>query len=127
MPTMTYNLCTALMDTASLELSFNRANDLHAFGMPEDRLARMAARQAFVEMKTCFMRAAADIEGSAGMLIQRKVRQASEVIELWRLRHAVLSGLPRDQVDANVHRQELMHQLDSAFPEGGGNTSFVPL
>lgn len=115
------------MDTASLDLSFNCARDVHAFGMPEDRLARMAARQAFVEMKTCFMRAAADIDGSTGALIQRKVRQASEVIELWRLRHAVLSALPRDHAEANAHRQELMLQLDSAFPEGGGRTAFMPL
>ncbi|MBC7956699.1 MAG: hypothetical protein H7Y33_12620 [Cytophagales bacterium] len=115
------------MNTATLELTFNHANDLHAFGMPEDRMARMAARRAFVEMKTCFMRAVADIEGSTGALLQRKVRVASEVIELWRLRHAVIGGLPRDKPSTEMHRQELMLQLDSAFPEGGGNTAFVPL
>lgn len=113
------------MDTAaSLELSFNRAADLPLFGMPEDRLARVAARRAFVEMKACFMRAAAEIEGSTGALLQRKVRLAGEVIELWRLRHAVVAALP---LSAEMHRRELRQQIDSAFPEGGGNTGFVPL
>lgn len=115
------------MNTASLEPAFNRAADLQGFGMPEDRLARMAARRAFVEMKTCFMRAAAEIEGGTGALLQRKVRMAGEVIELWRLRHAVLAALPRDKASAEVHRRELQQQIDSAFPEGGGNTAFVPL
>ena len=114
------------MNTVSQELTFNHAADLHAFGMPEDRLARMAARRAFVEMKTCFMRAAADIEGSTGVLLQRKVRMASEVIELWRLRHAVLGALPRDKESSEMHRQELMQQI-GAFPEGNGSTAFVPL
>jgi hypothetical protein len=115
------------MHTRSMELTFNRAADLPLFGMPEDRLARMAARRAFVEMKTCFMRAAADIEGSTGALLQRKVRLASEVIELWRLRHAVMGALPRDKPSAEMHRHELQLQIDSAFPEGGGNTAFAPL
>ncbi|MBC7993407.1 MAG: hypothetical protein H7Z15_09225 [Rhizobacter sp.] len=115
------------MNTAHAELSFHRAADLHAFGMPEDRLARMAARRAFVEMKTCFINAAAEIEGSTGALLQRKVRMAGEVIELWRIRHAVLAALPRHKASTEMHRQELMQQIESAFPEGGGNTAFVPL
>jgi hypothetical protein len=115
------------MNTAFAELSFHRAADLHAFGMPEDRLARMAARRAFVEMKTCFINAAAEIEGATGALLQRKVRMAGEVIELWRIRHAVLAALPRDKASADMHRRELTQQIDSAFPEGGGNTAFVPL
>ena len=36
----------------------------HGHGMPDDRLARMAARRAFVEMKQVFMRAAADVDGT---------------------------------------------------------------
>ena len=93
----------------------------------QDRLARMAARRAFVEMKTCFMRAAADIDGNTGALLQRQVRMASEVIELWRLRHALLSALPAGKASSEMHRQELMQQIDSAFPEGEGHTAFLPL
>ena len=121
LPTIPY------MNTAMQELTFNHADHLPAFGMPEDRLARMAARRAFVEMKTCFMRAAADIEGNTGALLQRQVRVATEVIELWRLRHALLSALPTGQASSEMHRQELMQQIDSAFPEGDGNTAFLPL
>lgn len=115
------------MNTAFAELTFHRAAE-PGFGLPEDRLARMAARQAFVEMKTSFMRAAADIEGTAGRLLQRQVRQCAEVIELWRLRHAVMGALPHGRAEAEQHRLELQRQLDSAFPEGcGGTTAFMPL
>lgn len=112
------------MNTAFAELSFHHA-ERPAFGLPEDRLARMAARQAFVEMKTCFMRAAAQIDGSTGALLQRQVRLASEVIELWRLHQAVLDALPQGQAEADLYRHELMLQIDSAFPETG--TAFAPL
>ena len=115
------------MDTASLELMLCPPDGLLPYGMPDERLARMAARRAFVEMKTSFMRAVADIEGGTGILLQRKVRMASEVIELWRLRHAVFAALPRNESSAEMHRRELMELIDSAFPEGGGNTAFVPL
>ena len=113
------------MDPAPLERMFNHAAALHGCGLPEERLARMAARQAFVEMKLCFMGAAAAIEGNTGAHLQRKVRLASEVIDLWRLRAALFAALPPGSGDA--HRQELQQQLEVAFPEGGGNTAFVPL
>ena len=115
------------MNTASFEPTIDHSVDLQAFGMPGDRLARMAARQAFVEMKTSFMSAAAEIEGTTGALLQRQVRLASEVIELWRLRHALLTALPRDQASTDMHRRELRQQLDSAFPERAGFTGFTPL
>lgn len=97
------------------------------YGMPDERLARVAARQAFVEMKTSFMRAVAGIEGQHGAILQRKVRLSGEVIELWRLRHAVLDALPLDRAETAYHRQELQHQLDSAFPESGEPTVFASL
>jgi hypothetical protein len=112
------------MNTATFEATVEQSAGLQAFGMPGDRLAHMAARRAFVEMKTCFMRAAADIDGTTGALLQRKVRLASEVIELWRLRHALLTALPRDQA-TDMHRRELRRHLDSAFPES--ITALTPL
>lgn len=114
------------MHTPPVEITFSHA-ELYAYGMPEDRVARMAARRAFVEMKTCFMNAAQDIPGYAGTLLQRKVRSTSEVIELWRLRGAIFAALPHDQGRCDMHRQELSQLLDVAFPEGGGNTAFIPL
>lgn len=115
------------MQSASVDPSLCLVPEPLPCGMPNERLARMAARRAFVEMKTSFMRAVAGIDGHAGAVLQRRVRSASEVVELWRLRHAVLDALPRDKIESEYHRQELLYQIDSAFPEGGGPTAFVPL
>jgi len=97
------------------------------FGLPDERLARVAARRAFVELKQSFMRAVADVEGSSGELLQRKVRQASEAIELWRLRALVLESLPPQHPHTAAHRIELRRQLDSVFPDHGVDTGFLPL
>ena len=93
------------MNTAFAELSFHRAADLQAFGMPEDRLARMAARRAFVEMKTCFMHAVAEIEGSTGALLQRKVRMAGSPFCKAALAERV----------AHINTRQTKHQVTSTF------------
>lgn len=87
-------------------------------GTPQDRLARVAARRAFVEMKQCFMRAVADAEGAHVPLLQRHVRQTSEVMDLWVLREVVIESLPRDSMVGERHRRELRAHLDATFPEG---------
>ncbi len=115
------------MTPALTETSITLTAEPLPFGMPDERLARMAARRAFVEMKSAFMRAAAAIDGHMGATLQRQVRVSGEVMELWRLRHAVLGALPRDTVESIYMRQELMYQLDSAFPEAGDSTVFLPL
>ncbi len=114
------------MDATPLELTFHHAAHLHAFGLPDERLARVAARRAFVEMKMCFMRAAEDIEGADGERLQQEVRHATEVIELWRLRNAVLNAVPHGHERADMHRHELMQQINFAFPENIG-TAVMPL
>jgi hypothetical protein len=86
-------------------------------GMPGDRLARMAARRAFVEMKLCFMRAAAEVPGPTGLWLQRELRLVSEITELWRLRIALFDALPLDTERNRQHRAELQYHLDSAFSE----------
>ena len=58
------------MITAQFDWS---AAALPGFGMPDERLARLAARRAFVDLKISFMRATADIQGHTGQLLQRKV------------------------------------------------------
>lgn len=100
---------------------------LPGFGLPEERLARVAARRAFVDLKTSFMRATADIEGSMGELLQRKVRHTREAVELWRLRSAVFAALPTHNESSLLHKLELHQQLDSVFPQSGEETGFVPL
>jgi hypothetical protein len=113
-----------VMDTLATKPSFHPAGE-PGFGLPQDRLARMAARQAFVELKTSFMQAAADIEGSLGDRLQHQLRQADEVTDLWRLRQAVMDGLPRGRAETQQHHAELQRQLDEALPPGG--TAFAPL
>jgi hypothetical protein len=100
---------------------------LPGFGLPEDRLARIAARRAFVELKTSFMRAAAVACGPRCELLRRKVREADDVLQLWRLRVALLAALPVDLAHASMDRLELLRQLDSVFPDSGPETGFVPL
>ncbi|HJV95023.1 MAG TPA: hypothetical protein VJ608_03255 [Albitalea sp.] len=114
------------MTPAPFDIALNHAA-LQSFGLPDDRLARVAARRAFVEMKQAFMRASADIAGPTGEMLQRKVRAATEAMELWRLRSAVMDSLAEAHERTPSHRLELRRQLDSLFPEGGSDTSFAPL
>jgi hypothetical protein len=100
-----------------------RAETHTAFDLPNERIARIAARRAFVELKMTFMRAAADIDGSLGERLRRQVRHASEPVQLWRLRAAVLAALRANHERTPVHRVELRRQLDSIFAD----SSFDPL
>jgi hypothetical protein len=86
----------------------------HGFGLPDARLARVAARRAFVEMKICFMRAAAQVEGSKALELQRQVRLALEITDLWRLRGALFDALPQES-HGDVHREEMRQHLESGF------------
>ena len=116
------------MEPNSTALTFHSLSaPTHAAEGPDTRLARMAARRAFVEMKQCFMRAAADIAGDIGESLQAAIRQSSEVTELWRLRSALFDALPQDGAPGALHRRELRQHLDSAFPDAGEDTGFTPL
>lgn len=99
----------------------------HGHGMPDDRLARVAARRAFVEMKQVFMRAAADAEGSVGEMLRHRVRAANEPVELWRIRAVILASLPSHHERSLVHRIELHRQLDSLFPFNACDTEAMPM
>ncbi len=88
-----------------------------AFNLPDERVARIAERRAFVELKTCFIRAAAAIDGPLGVRLQRRVRQAGEAVQLWRLSAAILAALHDDDAHSHVHRIELRRQLDSIFAD----------
>ena len=103
-----------------MEPSFSRATHFemaHVWAEADERMARIAARRAFVEMKLCFMRAAADVAGPIGARLQQKVRQATEAVELWRLRAAILCSLPPDHERTPAHCLELERQLDSLFTD----------
>jgi hypothetical protein len=99
----------------------------HASSTPQERLARVAARLAFVEMKQCFINAAADAVGHNATLLRRQVRQADNVIALWQLHSAVLASLPVGDARSEQHRQDLRRYLESAFPDTGSDTEFAAL
>lgn len=106
--------------------SFEQIAATHGFGMPDDRLARMAARRAFVEMKQVFIRAAADVTGDVGEMLQQRVRTANEPVELWRLRAVLLASLPVNHQRSLTHRIELHRQLDSLYPFNDCATEPLP-
>ena len=80
----------------------------------DERLARVASRRAFVEMKQQFIRTAALVRGANGPLLQREVRLATELSDLWRLRDSLFAHLPADAAPA---RDALLQQIDSVFPQ----------
>ena len=116
------------MDTSSFELQMSRAM-APGFGLPEERIARIAERRAFVEMKTVFTEAAADVEGRPGRVLQNRVRQATDTVELSRLRAVILAALPPEHERSAWHRERLQHRLDHLFPDSsaGSTTTFVSL
>jgi phosphoserine phosphatase len=90
-------------------------------GMPHERMARVAARRVFVEMKQCFMESAAGLQGASAALLQRQLRIAGDIGELLELSETLLAVLPPEQCKA------VRRQLDAAFPMAGRDTEFVPL
>lgn len=94
--------------------------DFGEAGMPQDREARLAARRAFVELKTVFLRATAHFDDRKGQWLQNQVRLASEPLDLWLLRGPVLRLLSQDDQQNRALRAELYRSLDSIFPEAFG-------
>ena len=96
-------------------------------GMPQERLMRIAARQAFVEMKAEFLQALDGLEAfaDAGLddeplaQLRSAVRLAHEPGELWSLQHRVLRALDRDPVDGPRVSESLRQSLDTLFPPSG--------
>jgi hypothetical protein len=81
-----------------------------------ERAARMAARQAFVDLKRAFMDAAALIPGESGDRLRQHIRHAHEPIELWHLRDLVVSLLPGDHDErAAFARRCVRAQMQNVF------------
>jgi hypothetical protein len=83
--------------------------------MPQDRLARLAARQAFVDLKHDFMVAVAGLPGARGECLRRLVRKAEDADTLWRARHALFRELHGNDADTCSVRHSLKTGLDSLF------------
>ena len=86
-----------------------------SFGMPSERLARVAARRAFVEMKLRFMQAAKDVPGPRGERLAARVRSSTQAVELWRLRDELFDALDSGIASHELHRQEIHQQLSQVF------------
>ncbi len=83
-------------------------------GMPADRLARIAARRAFVALKLSFLYVVDGLDGHVEL--KSRVRAAEEPIEFWALRAPVFAALTGDQAQQRSHRQLLNRSLESTFP-----------
>lgn len=84
-------------------------------GLPGDRGARVAARQAFVHLKLTFMQAVHDLP-EAGWL-RTLVQGCEEPVDLWLLRAPVFALLQGPGADLRSRRQLLRRGLDSVFPD----------
>jgi hypothetical protein len=96
-------------------------------GLPQDRLARLAARRSFVQLKQGFMQAVESADGTRGDWLRLQVRQANEPIDLWLLRGAVFRALPAARAAGGALRFQLQRLLDSVFPDSVDSSDALPL
>lgn len=82
----------------------------------DERLARVAARKAFVEAKQACMRTAAGVRGAMGPLLQRQARLAVDMDDLARVRAVLLEHLPPQAAPqrATLERLACAFDQDSA-------------
>lgn len=86
-------------------------------GLPSDRLARIAARRAFVLLKTNFHEALSDLEGRQAEWLRGQVRAAEEPTDLLLLRAPVFAALAGGGIEHRLRRHALRRGLDALFPE----------
>lgn len=94
-------------------------------GLPHDRMARVAARQAFVVLKATFMHAVDDLPGDEGDWLRHQVRSAEEPTDLWLLRASVFAALASVDSDHRDRRHALRRGLEALFPDSGPASGFA--
>lgn len=94
---------------------FSPGAGLPGAGLPGDRSARMAARQAFVGLKTTFLDVLHGAQDVDWLLAQ--VRAAEEPVDLWLLRAPVLATVAAGTPEQRQRRQHLRRSLDTVFPD----------
>lgn len=82
-------------------------------GMPGDRGARFAARQAFVSLKLSYLQVLDTMPDAEWLRVQ--VRAAEEPVDLWLLRAPVFAALGGMDTGLRTRRQMLRRSLDSVF------------
>lgn len=95
-------------------------------GMPGDRLARIAARRAFVGLKQDFMQAVATLDDERGRWLRNQVRKAEEPEDLLLLRGHVFASLSGQDATRTERRRLLRRSLDSQFPDSAPRSGFLP-
>ena len=95
-------------------------------GLPNDRMARLAARRAFVELKLNFQFAVADLPADEGDWLRRQVRGAEEPMDLWLLRAPVFAALSGSGLERRQRRALLRRSLESLFPDSEPASGFSP-
>lgn len=87
-------------------------------GLPSDRQARLAARRAFVLLKTNFHEALSDLEGRQADWLRGQVRAAEEPTDLLLLRAPVFTALADGGIEHRLRRHALRRGLETLFPDG---------
>lgn len=103
---------------------FLPSSALPGAGLPGDRMARLAARKAFVELKLSFIDAVSSLAGRDGDWLRQQVRHAEEPVDLWLLRGPLFDALAGSEPERRVARLRLRRSLDSLFPDTGAATAF---
>ncbi|MCA0244003.1 MAG: hypothetical protein LCI02_24565 [Proteobacteria bacterium] len=87
-------------------------------GLPGDRLAQLAARSAFLQLKGSFLDAVA-LLGSrdGGDWLRQQVHHAEEPVDLWLLRGPLFDALEGNEPERRVARLRLRRCLDTLFPD----------
>lgn len=96
---------------------FFTATALPGAGLPHDRMSRLAARRAFVDLKTVFIAAVTEIPGRHGDWLRSQIRAAEEPVDLWLLRAPVLQTLASRDEAATRWRRQLRSSLETLFPD----------
>lgn len=102
-----------------------------ACGLPSDRGARIAARQAFADLKRTFLHALAPATGGEHIdgadWLRSQVQRAEEPVDLWLLRAAMFDVLAGSNLEHRHRRQALRRGLDSMFRDLEPASGFAPL
>jgi hypothetical protein len=92
-------------------------------GMPGDRMARLAARRAFLNLRQIYLTAIDAVCGANADWLRRQVLGAADPADLWLLRAALFDALP-----ANLHRQQrdaLQRAIETLFPRSSADSTFA--
>ena len=98
---------------------------LSGAGMPDERLARIAARRAFVNLKQTYLTVVETLPGPRAEWLRFQIRHAAEPSDLWLLRAAVFDALPRQ--DYGAERDTLQRGIEAMFPRSRAHSGFAPL